>query len=270
MRFRALHPDMGVVVEDFDLQSEPGEPQLRLLRSAYEQHHMLLFRPGRALPPERQVTIAGWFGELLAAGDDGSYSTLMSNDSAIGEAPLRFHSDLTFTDSPFDAICLHALELPPQGTTTSFASGVASWARLAPETQRQLAGKTVRHRLPATQEFGDDWPDFCADQPLCLPHPRSGQPVLFVTEEHAERIHGLPAGESARVLDALFAELYAPAHVYEHQWQPYDLLLWDNLALQHARTRRASPEAGARVLQRVMLGRKTFQEALASQRVHPM
>ena len=32
-----------------------------------------------------------------------------------------------------------------------------------------------------------------------------------------------------------FSFLFAPDNIYTHQWQPHDLLVWNNLTLQHAR-----------------------------------
>ena len=37
------------------------------------------------------------------------------------------------------------------------------------------------------------------------------------------------------VYQALFPIIYDPAHVYDHHWQQDDLILWDNIALQHGR-----------------------------------
>ena len=44
--------------------------------------------------------------------------------------------------------------------------------------------------------------------------------------------------------------MYAPDNVYEHTWQVGDLLVWDNLALQHAR----DAVNGRRTLRRVPVG----------------
>ncbi len=41
--------------------------------------------------------------------------------------------------------------------------------------------------------------------------------------------------ESDALLEEIYAALYDPANVYEHQWQPSDLVIWDNLSVQHAR-----------------------------------
>ena len=37
------------------------------------------------------------------------------------------------------------------------------------------------------------------------------------------------------MLEELFAHLYAPENVFEHEWRQGDLVVWDNIAAQHAR-----------------------------------
>jgi taurine dioxygenase len=67
-------------------------------------------------------------------------------------------------------------------------------------------------------------------------------------------ILGLGRVESDALLDALFDELYAPANVHEHRWRRGDLVIWDNLALQHARSRLDADEP--RILRRVVFGER--------------
>lgn len=66
-------------------------------------------------------------------------------------------------------------------------------------------------------------------------HPRTDRPILYVSQMMTTHIEGLPADESEQLLDELFAVLYAPDNTLEHHWQAGDLVLWDNLATQHAR-----------------------------------
>jgi taurine dioxygenase len=49
------------------------------------------------------------------------------------------------------------------------------------------------------------------------------------------RIEGLSDDESEALLEELFAHLYRPEAVFEHDWRQGDLVVWDNLAAQHAR-----------------------------------
>lgn len=164
---------------------------------------------------------------------------------------LPFHCDLSYTDCPVKGISLHALAVPPGGTSTTFVSNVVGWDGLPAAKQDELTGLTARHFLEARPMYG--WPDFIADHPLRLEHPRTGRPLLFVTEHHATRILELDEARGAALLADLFARLYAPERRYEHQWRIGDLLIWDNLAVQHARTRPSDPSDGERAMQRVAL-----------------
>src|SRR5262249_40604655 len=71
--------------------------------------------------------------------------------------------------------------------------------------------------------------------PVAKTHPRTGKQVLFVAENHTNEIVGLSVEEGDALIDELYSYLYSPANVYEHDWQQGDLVLWDNLAVQHAR-----------------------------------
>ena len=259
MRFRPLHASLGVEVLDFDLRGTPGDAELAALREAYDEHQLVLFRGEDRLSPERQVEISGWFGKV-ATHFDGKMHIVLSNENAFGRDRLPFHSDYTFSDAPFLGISLHAAALPAGGTTTSFVSGVHGWASLPAERQAELAGLTLRHREgPAMTGAARD---LAFDHPLRLVHPKTGKPILFATEYHASRIHQLAPEESDRLIAEMFAHLYDDRHVYVHHWQPYDLLVWDNLAIQHARTEQADLASGQRDMQRVTLHHTDLAEVV--------
>jgi alpha-ketoglutarate-dependent taurine dioxygenase len=56
--------------------------------------------------------------------------------------------------------------------------------------------------------------------------------------------------EGEALLAELFEHLYAPANLLEHRWRNGDLVLWDNLAVQHARANVQS-DGPSRTLQKV-------------------
>jgi alpha-ketoglutarate-dependent taurine dioxygenase len=71
--------------------------------------------------------------------------------------------------------------------------------------------------------------------PVLSPANAAGDIALSVSEAYASHIEGLSKEESEELLQECFATLYAPDNVYEHHWQPHDILLWNNLAVQHGR-----------------------------------
>jgi len=260
MRFRPLHAEFGAEVLDFDLQRGGSAEEIDALRRAYDRYAMLLFRGGGRLSHDRHAELASWFGPPGPVDNSGSgdYVSVLENGEDAGSLKLPFHSDLSYTDCPIKAICLQAIALPEQGTSTTYVSGVAAWRRLPEPLREELSDKTLRHVYVSRMAYG--WPDFEAEHPVRLAHPRTGEPVLFVTEHHAERILELDEARSRAVLDRLFATLYAPEARYEHHWQLDDVLMWDNLALQHARTEHSDPAQGKRALQRVALAEVGLQE----------
>lgn len=254
MQFRPLHPDLGAEVIGFDVQNGGAPAEIDELREALDQYQMLLFRGGGRVSPDRHVEITGWFGPPSPVDNSGKgdFVSILKNEEQAGSRQLPFHSDLTYTDCPISTICLHAIDVPPQGTSTTFVSGIAAWDRLPTAMQEELADKTLRHvHLSTLTSY--DWPDFVAEHPVCKLHPRTGRPILLVTEHHADRILEMDEEHSRETIDALFARIYAPEARYEHWWQLDDLLIWDNLAVQHARTRPSDPGEGKRALQRVAL-----------------
>ncbi len=262
MLIRPLHPNFGAEV--LDLQLEAATPQdIDTLRAALDEHQLLLFRNGESLAPEQQVEICGWFGPPVDNGD-GRLWSMLRNEEAAGRIKLPFHADFTYTDSPIKIISLHASELPPGGTSTSFVSGIHGWASLPLELQTRLAPMTLRHRHVSAITTG--LPEFIADHPLRKEHPRSGRPILFATEYHAHRILELDLEESDAILSRLFEHLYAEQHIYTHRWQLHDLMIWDNLAVQHARREAAELSAGKRAVQRVVVNEMTYPELVARAR----
>ena len=85
------------------------------------------------------------------------------------------------------------------------------------------------------------------------------RPYLFVNADMSACITTLSRAESDALLEALFAHLYDQANIYEHHWTVGDLVVWDNLAVQHARSETGS---AARTLRRVSIGDYGYWEQI--------
>jgi taurine dioxygenase len=263
MQIKPFPQGFGAEVAGFDVQAGGSSEEIAALRRAYDEHQLLVFRNCGRIAPERQVTIAGWFGPIGANSDeDGRPWTVLHNDEPSGSRELPFHCDISYMEFPIEGISLHPVALPGGGTSTSYVSNAVAWASLPAPLQDELRGRKARHYYASSQMMNFDWPVFEHWHPACLIHPRSGRPLLFVTEHHVDRIEGLTEARSADLLRQLFAVLYAPERRYEHVWREGDLVIWDNLAVQHARTRASEPSEGVRALQRVALGEHGFIEQL--------
>jgi taurine dioxygenase len=267
MRIEPLAPGFGARITGFDVERGGAPEEIAELRRAYDEHQLLVLRDCGRIAPERHVEISGWFGQIGANADgEGRPWTVLHNDQAIGSKPLPFHCDISYMEHPIEGISLHPLALPGGGTSTTYVSNLVAWNGLPAPLQAELGGRKARHYYASAQLLDLDWPVFEAWHPIRLEHPRTGRPLLFVTEHHVDRIEGMTEARSAAVLQELFAQLYAPERRYEHDWREGDLVIWDNLAVQHARTREAKPSRGVRALQRVAMGRYGFLDQLEALR----
>jgi taurine dioxygenase len=258
MKFEPIHPRFGAEVHGFDILSGDAVADIARIREALNGHQLLLFRSAEPIEPDRQIEIAGWFGRPA---DNGSgLCTMLHSDSAPGSIRLPFHSDFSFTEAPIDVITLHARAVPDGGTNTTFASGAAAWRACVENQKDRYRDLVLRHRHQSTHTA--DWPEFVADHPLCLKHPRTHETVLYATEHHAAFVHGLSDGQSRELIAEVLAHIYAPENVYLHAWRPNDLVIWDNIALQHARPEEVDTAKGIRAMQRVTVNRIPFEELI--------
>jgi taurine dioxygenase len=91
--------------------------------------------------------------------------------------------------------------------------------------------------------------------PVVRTHPATGRKALYVNPLMTVRIEGIPHDESEELLDFLFDHQERREFVYEHVWQPGDLLMWDNRCTLHACT--DFPSDQRRLMRRVtILGEK--------------
>ena len=71
--------------------------------------------------------------------------------------------------------------------------------------------------------------------PVLWRHPRTGEELIFANEHMSLQLEGIDKEQGEAIFGALFEILYDPQYVYEHCWKQGDLVIWDNLALQHGR-----------------------------------
>lgn len=227
----------------------------------FDDHKLLLFRK-QQLGEEAQARILSLLGKVLES--KGEFREI-SSDGNLGSGPLTWHSDLAFTEDPFKIISLHALEVNDGESWTAFANGVKVLDTLPAALADKIAGRDAVTPLGLIQTHRAveyDVPDYVPQQtrPAIIPHPRTGEPVLYISHMHTARIEGLPREESDALLASLFDELYAEDHIYRHHWNNGDFVLWDNIALQHSRCDLTGMTP--RRLQRICVANKSFFELL--------
>ena len=255
-----LPSTFGIEV-DFDL-SRPLDPdQQEQFRQLFYKHHLLVFR-GQKLEPEEHARIGAYLGPIIRnPAESMGYISNVRPDGGLGSVELAFHSDLAFSPSPFDAISLYAVDVIDNATSTRFANGVRVYPLLSEELRQRLESLKVLHVFGVDlrgrnrrNTVGTDLPH--AIHPLIMRHPVSGAPIVYVHTNQTDSIVDMDPDESERIIQELFGHLYQPTNIYEHRWHMNDLVIWDNLALQHARGDVSN--VGPRTLHRVVNAKKGF------------
>lgn len=263
-----LTPALGASVHGLDL-SQPLTPdaqdELRALMAAYR---LLLFR-GQSVPVADHVRLGRVFGPVLDDERKGTgYVSNVRPGGFVPEGPLWFHSDLAFTAEPCLGLSLYALDVP-SACPTLYANAVRAAAVLPAALRDAVTGRAALHLYDLAGQRGDvrytesllgpagPLAPRCA-HPVLLTHPVSGEEVLFVSQMQTGRVLGLDDAASDELLDQLFAVLYDEGNVYRHDWSVGDIVVWDNVAVQHARP--VPPPRAARTLHRVAIAEHSIFE----------
>jgi len=73
------------------------------------------------------------------------------------------------------------------------------------------------------------------ERDLVMVHPETGARILYVARCSTSRVVGLEPEDSSDLLHTLYDCIYDERFMLKHYWRNGDLLIWDNLSLQHAR-----------------------------------
>ena len=265
MKVRDLTASFGAVI-DFDLRHPLDPTQRRELQDVFATRHLLLF-PAQDISYEDQVRLVGYLGPVLPGGPE--WVSNVRENGLVPEGALLFHSDFIFTAEPSLGLCLYATEVPPRGCPTLFADAVGAAGRLPSELRARVRRRQALNVFDLSDQRGDVRfreatlgpetplsPRYA--HPVLMRHPTTGQELLSVNEMQTDRIIGLDDPESEETIHALWALLYASENTYAQQWRVGDLVVWDNIAVQHGRP--APPRHEPRTMRRVTMAEHSVFE----------
>ena len=244
----------GAVVTDGKLP-DLSDTEFDELKTAFLGYGFLIF-PELFPSNEDSIAFAERFGRLEFAATSVLSNSDVNEDHSVGEIiesdsqRMRmivgnnfWHTDSTY--QPHSAKCgmLSAVVIPEQGGGTALADTRSGYAALDQATKDRIENLSAYHSNQYSQanDLGD-FPDIQPGtiyhgeaylRPLVKVHPETGVKNLTVGR-HAFGIPGLARDESKALLKSLVDHVVSHEdRVYEHSYQPGDLLFWDNRALMH-------------------------------------
>lgn len=241
---------VGAIVTSIDLAKFTDEAFEELQR-AFAEHSVLFFRD-QVLTPEQHLQFAERWGEINV----NRFFAAVENYPSIAEVKKEkeqkfnigggWHTDHSYDQIPAMGSILYALEIPPVGGDTLFASTCAAFDTLSDGLKETLTGiravHSSRHTFGANSkrpaEFEDrfgneDLANQDAIHPVVITHPLSGRKSLYVNPAFTLRFDGWTDEESQPLLQFLYQHIGRPEHAYRFQWQKGSMAFWDNRATWH-------------------------------------
>lgn len=260
LTLRPLSP-FAAQASGIDLTRPLTPEQVREIEHAMDQHAVLVFQQ-QPLTQAQQIDFAKCFGPLdlgfrkVRGGPHRlEYAELadISNVKVDGQIAERehakivgnianqlWHSDSSFQKPRAKYSMLSAVTVPGVGGQTEFADLRLAYDTLPTDLKARVEGRVaVHYALHSRFMLGDT--HYTEEQrnliqpvswPLVQTDPRSGRKILFVGV-HASEVQGMTLAEGRMLLMDLLEHATQREHVYRHEWQVGDLVMWDNTATVH-------------------------------------
>jgi len=243
---------IGAEVSGVDLADIDDETFDEIHR-AWLEHQVLFFRDQNITPAE-QAAFAEHFGELdtypfIPSLPDHPHviPIIKERDTKINFGG-GWHSDMSYQEKPSMATILYALEVPPHGGDTLFASMTAAYDALSPGMQKLLCslnavftaakvhssegiyGK-VDHPMGKKKDESKEQARYI--HPVVRTHPETGRKALYLDAPHVERFENMRIHESQPLMDFVSNHATSPQFTTRFRWRRGSLAIWDNRCVQH-------------------------------------
>lgn len=256
MELVPLGPGFGVEVKGIGLLDVATDADAyRAVRSAFEQHSLLVFRD-QPVADDVQAAFSRAFGPLeltkvSSLGQNTFYSRLTNTANGkvvppdhrqvlVAKANALWHTDSSFKKTPALASVLTARVLPEDGGETEFTSTRLAWERLPRDMQARLKDAVATHSYANSRD--QIHPDLATEiERRALPpvrwrlnwrNPANDRRALYVAS-HAYAIDGMDERDARQLLAQLVDEATRREFVYSHRWRQGDAVMWDNRAMLH-------------------------------------
>jgi taurine dioxygenase len=251
LEFRKLGARIGAEIRGLDISGDLSADTVAQIRAALNEHKALVFREANILTDEAQVKFASHFGPLTkahptVASVEGEENVLPV-DSENGSAN-NWHTDVTFVVNPPQASTLRSIDLPAYGGETLIASSAGAYRDL-PDELRNFADtlwaihtndydysvpKNLEHTNAEERRKEFTRLKFETAHPVVRVHPLTGERGLFIGGfAQRLRIVGLSNTDSKDIIRLLPAYVTRPENVVRVNWEPNQVVLFDNRITQH-------------------------------------
>ena len=280
----------GAEVKGVDLTKPLSKQKQEMLRQAWADHQVLLFR-NQILNDDHLTSTANIFGGVRGTESrdmflKGGYKaggkhvpsranfSFISNldeegnpterNAGLGSTEVDWHTDQSYTRIPNVGTLLYSMKIPDNGGgDTSFSNQYLAYETLPIDLKEACQGKYQRHdisrnsvgQVKPSQRLPKSLKEVEGpDHPLLRVHPVTGKTALYLGRRRASPgnyIIGMNQSESDAFLGQLWGHATKDEFKWTHRWRVADLLVWDNRCVMHHRS--ALDPSKPRVMNRTMV-----------------
>ena len=262
--FKLISGEFVAICDGLDIAKPLDDEMHRSIVEVLDHYGVCIFRNTNPVSEQDQLSFARQFGplmrqrmqqtvsargirlttdELIDVGnldEEGNIHAIDDPRRAFHKGNLLWHSDVTFDPVRATYSLLAAHVVPPDGGDTEFADMKSAYDDLAGGVKQRIDGLNAEHSIWYSRALGGMGDINAsikktrppAQHPLVNINPRTGRRALYLAS-HASHILEMDRAEGRRLLDQLTAHATQRRYVYRHQWQPGDLVMWDNLQTMH-------------------------------------
>lgn len=210
------------------------------IQSALNDHLVLVFKNQSLSPAQLRDFVLGFGPLFLHHSDEGVLpcegvpEVLQMLKEPDGDRLFGggdWHADVTFRKPAGYVSVLHAIELPPVGGDTCFASTIAAFDALSIGMKQTLRSLSAVHSYDGPGM--PDHPTESATHPVVRVHPQTGKEGIYVNRMFATRFDGMSQEESKPLIEFLDAHISRPEFSCRVNWEPGQVVMWDNRFTLH-------------------------------------
>jgi len=256
---KARHPALGAEVRGIDMRLPMDAETLRLVSDAWMKHLVLVF-PDQHITDREHVTFTRHFGDVEIfhqTSDRVAEIFLVSNVDEEGRlmrpsepsqkqlsSSQQWHTDSSYRPLPSMGSLLHGIEISRTGGITQFINMYLVYDDLPESLRRDVEGRRARHDFGMLHRIVGSTKPTAEEQaamppvwhPMVRRHPVTGRKSLYISSIYNDAVEGMDETASAGLIADLTAFAAQPKYMYRHEWEPDDVLMWDNRCTVHAVT----------------------------------
>jgi taurine dioxygenase len=258
------HPALGAEIRGVDMRRPLDADTQKQVHAAWMKHLVLVF-PDQRITDQEHVAFTRQFGEpeifhqtsMHLRSERVREIFLVSNvdeqdrllpPSEPGQKQLsssqQWHTDSSYRAQPSVGSLLHGIEISRTGGITQFINMYMVYDELPEGLRRQVEGRKARHDFGMLSRVVGSTPPTAEERaamppvwhPIVRRHPVTGRKSLYISSIYNDAIEGLEEGAARHLIEELTEFAAQPKYMYRHEWEPDDVLMWDNRCTVHAVT----------------------------------